>query len=148
LGKFWATMIDADVGDGVAAGFIARTTQWAVNPKMASSSAWGDSDSCGYTNRAPGRQDATFNAEGKYDTTEEIFDLFQPGDIAACALFLSNVAGLYWYFPRAMNEDFAMTVNIDSQEVIGWSSGWGADGKFYHPGQAGAAVVAVDAACA
>ena len=143
-GKFYATMVD---GAGAAAGFITRTTQWAVNPKLASSSTWGDSDSCGYTNRAPGRRDATFSAEGKYDTTDEIFDLFQPGDIATAALFLANTTGLHWYFPRAMNEDFNLTVNIDTEEVIGWTSSWGADGRFYYPGESGTTSVTKDADC-
>lgn len=124
--------------------FVARTTQWAVNPKLASSSSWGDSDSCGCTNRAPGRKDATFTAEGKYDTTDEVFDLFMPGDIVIAVLWMNNT-NLYWDFPRAMCEDFNMTVNIDTEEVIGWTSSWGADGCFYYPGQAGATARTPDA---
>ncbi|MCK9570113.1 hypothetical protein M0R72_14310 [Candidatus Pacearchaeota archaeon] len=123
---------------------VARTTQWSVNPKLASKSEWGDSDSGGYTNRAAGRKDATFNAEGKYDTTDEVFDLFQPEDIAIAVLWL-NASSLYWDFPRALCDDFNMTVNIDSQEVIGWTSGWGADGIFYYPGQSGSTSRAVPA---
>lgn len=118
---------------------VARTTQWAVNPKLASSSEWGDSDSGGYTNRAAGRRDATFSAEGKYDTTDEIFDLFQPEDIAIGVLWMNN-SSLYWDFPRALCSDFNLTVNIDTEEVIGWTSSWGADGIFYYPGQSGATV--------
>lgn len=116
---------------------VARTTQWAVNPKMATSSEWGDSDSSGYTNRAAGRRDATFTAEGKYDTTDEVFDLFVEGDILIAVLWMNNV-GLYWDFPRALNMDFNLSVNIDTEEVIGWTSSWGADGIYYRPGQAGA----------
>ena len=123
----------------VGTDLVARTTQWAVNPKLASSSAWGDSDGEGYTNRAPGRRDATFSAEGKYDTSDEIFDIFQPEDIAIAVLWM-DATNLYWDFPRAMCEDFNLTVNIDSEEVIGWTSNWGADGIFYYPGQSGATV--------
>ena len=121
----------------VAASLVARTTQWAVNPKLASSSEWGDSDSAGYTNRAAGRKDATFNGEGKYDTTDEVFDLFMPGDNAVAVLWM-NATSLYWDFPRALCSDFNLTINIDSEEVIGWTSGWGADGIWYYPGQSGA----------
>jgi len=128
----------------VGVALVARTTQWAVNPKLASSNEWGDSDSAGYTNRSAGRRDATFTAEGKYDTTDEVFDLFQPEDIAIAVLWLDNVS-LYWDFPRALCSDFSLTVNIDSEEVIGWSSSWGADGPFYHPGQAGATARAMPA---
>ena len=116
---------------------VARTTQWAVNPNLANTSEWGDSDSAGYTNRAAGRRDATFTAEGKYDTSDEVFDLFQPEDVAIAVLWM-NATTLYWDFPRALCSDFNITVNIDSEEVIGFTSSWGADGIFYYPGQSGA----------
>ena len=120
---------------------IARTKQWAVSPKLASSSEWGDSDSKGYTNRAPGRKDATFTGEGVYQTNNEVYDFFQPGDILNATLWMNNV-NLYWQFPRAMNTEFSLTVNIDTSEVIGWTSSWGADGIYYRPGQADAPAVA------
>ena len=121
----------------VGTSLIARTTKWDVNPTLAGGSEWGDSDSAGFTNRAAGRKDCTFNAEGKYETTDEVFDIFQPEDIAIAVLWLNNTA-LYWDFPRALCNDFSLTVDIDTEEVIGWSSGWGADGIFYYPGEAGA----------
>jgi hypothetical protein len=114
---------------------IRRVTQWAVNPTLATSSEWGDSDSCGYTNRAAGRFDATFTAEGKYDTAYDVWDYFMPGDIVAAQLHLDHTTTLLsWYFPRALCSDFNMTVDVDTEEVIGWTSSWGADGIFYKPG--------------
>jgi len=121
----------------VGTSLVARTTQWQVTKTLASKSEWGDSDSAGFTNRAPGRKDATFTAEGKYDTSDEVFDLFQPEDIAIAVLWMDN-ASLYWDFPRAMCDNFQLTVNVDTQDVIGWTSSWGADGVFYYPGEAGA----------
>jgi len=122
----------------VAATLVARATQWDVSRTLATSSEWGDSDSAGFTNRAAGRKDGTFNAEGKYDSTSEIFDLFQPEDVLISTLWLDNVS-LYWDFPRALNNEFSLAVNIDTEEVIGWTSAWGADGVFHYPGEAGAA---------
>ena len=116
---------------------VSRVTKWDVSPTLASKSEWGDSDSGGYTNRAAGRKDATYNAEGKFHSTSEIYDLFQPEDIAECVLWMNNTA-LYWDFPRALCMDFGLTVDIESEEVIGWTSGWGADGIYYYPGQVGA----------
>lgn len=116
---------------------VARTKQWVVSPKLASSSEWGDSDSAGYTNRAAGRKDATFTAEGVYDTAVEVYDLFQPGDIVHTVLWM-DATSLYWDFPRALNSEFQLTVNIDTEEVEAWTSSWGADGIFYYPGAAGA----------
>ena len=58
---------------------IARITQWTFNP-TAAESAWGDSDSGGYTNRVSGRKDGTGNLTGKFDTTNKVYDLFMPGD--------------------------------------------------------------------
>ena len=118
---------------------VARTTSWSVNPTQATTSEWGDSDGAGFTNRAPGRKDATFDSEGKYDTDSEIFDIFQPEDIAIATLWLDNLT-LYWDFPRALCTDFNLSVDIDSEEVLGWTSSWGADGVFHFPGEAGAAV--------
>jgi hypothetical protein len=116
---------------------VARTTQWAVNPTLATSNEWGDSDGAGFTNRSAGRKDATFTAEGKYDTASEQFDLFQPEDILIAVLWMDNLT-LYWDFPRAMCSDFNLSVNIDSEEVEGWTSSWGSDGAYYYPGEAGA----------
>jgi len=116
---------------------VARITTWAVNPTLASKSEWGDSDSAGFTNRAEGRKDATFTSEGKYDTSNEVFDLFQPGDILIGTLWLNST--LFWDFPRALNDDFNLTVDVDTEEIIGWTSAWGADGIYHHPGEAGAA---------
>lgn len=124
------------VADGA---LIARSTKWDVNPKLATKSEWGDSDSAGYTNRSAGRKDATFTAEGKYDTDDEVFDVFQPEDIVTAVLWM-DASSLYWAFPRALCDDFSLMTDQDSQEVIGWSSSWGADGIFYYPGQAGAPV--------
>lgn len=116
---------------------VARMTQWGVNPTLATSSEWGDSDSEGYTCRAPGRKDGTFTAEGKFDTTDEVYDLFQPGDNAEAVLWM-DASALYWAFPRALCSDFNLTVNVDTEEVEAWTSSWGADGIFYYPGAAGA----------
>lgn len=112
---------------------VARTKKWAVNSKMASKSEWGDSDSDGFTNRAPGRRDATFTAEGVFQTTDEIYDIFEEGDIAKAVLWMNLT--LYWAFPRALCDDFQLEVDIDTEQVIGWNSSWGADGRYWKPGE-------------
>lgn len=121
----------------VQTSLVARTTNWAVNPTLATQSEWGDSDGAGFTNRAAGRRDATFTAEGKYDTSDEVFDLFVEGDILIATLWMDNVS-LYWDFPRALCQDFTLVVDIDTEEVIGWTTAFGADGQYFRPGQVGA----------
>ena len=116
---------------------VARITKWAVSPKLASTSEWGDSDSQGYTNRAAGRKDATFSCEGKFDTDHPVWNLFQPGDCGEVILWMTPT--LYWLFPCALNSSFNLEVDVDGETVIGWTSEWGANGKFYRPGQSGAA---------
>lgn len=116
---------------------VARTKKWTVNATLATKSEWGDSDTAGYTARAAGRKDATFTADGVYDTTDEVFDIFAPGDNLAATLWMDNTS-LFWHFPCSLCTDFSVTVDMDTQEVIGWTSSWGADGIFYRPGQAGA----------
>ncbi len=128
-GKFFASQ--RVVGALVA---IARTTQWAVNPTLATSTEWGDSDSAGFTNRAAGRKDCTFTAEGKYDNTSEVWDTFQPEDIVAAQLYtVTDATNPFWDFPRALCTDFNLTVNIDTEEVLAWTASFGADGIFSNP---------------
>lgn len=112
---------------------IARLTMWDVNSTLANTNEWGDSDSGGYTNRSRGRKDATFNSEGQYDTTDEVWDLFEEGDTVASILELNTT--LFWNFPRSLCMDFSLSVDVDSEAVIGWQSSWGADGQYYKPGQ-------------
>jgi hypothetical protein len=114
-----------------------------VNPTLATTSEWGDSDCAGYTARAAGRYDCTFTCEGKYDSSDEIWDRYQPGiigddvtvTVVFVALHIDETQGSHWYFPRAICLDFNLTVDVDTEEVIGWTSSWGADGIFYFPGQ-------------
>ena len=122
----------------VGATTVARITSWDVNPTLATSSEWGDSDSAGYTNRLRGRLDATFNAAGKYDTASEPWSLIYVGVVADVTLWINGTK--YFNFPRALCNDFNMTIDIDSAEVVGYESSWGADGMYYRPGQAGAPV--------
>ena len=131
-----ATALTGRTGRFMAAGqLVARTTGWEVNPTLASKSEWGDSDGAGWTNRASGRRDATFTSEGKYDTADEQFDIFQQGDIAIVTLFLDALT--YYDFPRALIDDFTIVVDIDTEEVIGFTVAGGADGPMTFPGEAG-----------
>jgi hypothetical protein len=116
---------------------VARSKNHVVNPKLASKSEWGDSDSAGYTVRQPGRKDCTFTVDGTFDSTTEQYDAFQPGDKVQATLWMTQA--LYWDFPCAMNDDFSLTINRDTEEVMGWSGAFGTDGIYYYPGQSGAA---------
>jgi hypothetical protein len=126
----------------VEATLVARTTKWGVKDTLASKSEWGDSDSAGYTNRAAGRKDSTFDAEGKFDRLAQVLNLFTTGDTAEATLWMDGeqqnpANNLYYHYPRALCMDFNLTVDMDSEEVIGWTSSWGADGKFWKPGEDG-----------
>ena len=114
---------------------VARLTQWSVNP-TSSESAWGDSDGAGYTNRAKARLDCTGSIQGKFDTGSTVYATFMPGDIVKLVLW--EDATNYWAFPCVLITSFNFTVDQDTQEVIGWSADFGADGIFYRPGQSGA----------
>ena len=116
---------------------VSRVTMWSVNPTLDTSSDWGDSDGEGYTLRSAGRRGATADVEGKYATDNEVWDLFQPGDFAILVLWVDSTS-LYWDFPSALCNDFNLSVDIDSEEVIGWTSTWANCGIYYYPGQSGA----------
>jgi len=114
---------------------IARLTLWEVNPTT-EETAWGDSDSAGYTNRVPGRLDCTGNMTGKFDFGDPVYDLFMPGDVVELVLW--ERSGKYWDFPCALIRNFRVSYNMDSKEAVEWNADFAADGIFYRPGQAGA----------
>ncbi len=116
---------------------LARSTKWSANQTLATKAEWGDSDGGGYTNRAAGRRDCTFDFEGKYDENDEQWEVFDIGDIASATLWLDNTS-LYFHFPRALCFDFNLVVDMDTEDVIGFTSSWGSDGIFYRPGATGA----------
>jgi len=132
-GKLWAAATGTVLN---ATHNILRTTQWSVSQKPASVSEWGDSSSLGYTNRAPGRRDVTFTAEGKFDKDQQQWDIFQGGDYCAANLYVNSNEDVTWAytFARALCMEFSLAVNIDTEEVVGWTSSWGNDGVFTLPG--------------
>jgi hypothetical protein len=113
---------------------VARVSEWEVSPSLAHKAEWGDSDSAGFTNRMGGRKDCKFSAQGKHDTAAPQYSLFAPGDIVAANLFMDIQSNLGWTFPRALCEDFKLVLNMDTEDVVGWTSAWGADGEYLPPG--------------
>jgi len=112
---------------------IARITQWSVTDSLDTSTDWGDSDGGGYTNRAAGRRGASCDCEGKYDSVSatDATDLFGPGDVAA--VICASNGGPGYTFTRALCTSFGITVNIDTEEVIGWTANFGSDGTYTAP---------------
>lgn len=114
---------------------VARITQWSLEP-TAGDSEWGDSDGEGYTLVKSGRKGATGSCEGKIDTSTPQYAVFDIGDEVELVLWLD--ASRYYVIPCAVITSFSLTVNVDSQEVVGWTSNFKTSGKFYYPGQSGA----------
>ena len=116
---------------------IARITGFQINESIGET-AWGDSDSVGFTNRKGGRRDATISFEGKFDTDTKIWNLMRPGDEVKLVLWESTDDSDYWVFPCVLIQSYNTNVNVDTREVIGWQATAGADGQYYYPGEAGA----------
>lgn len=114
---------------------VARITQWELT-RTVEESAWGDSDSQGFTNRVKGREDATGSMVGKFDNDDPVYDLFDVGDTVELVLFETLTS--YWAFPCALISSFNIAYNQDTKEAVEWNADWGADGIFYRPGAAGA----------
>lgn len=118
---------------------IARLTQWTVTEALATTSEWGDSDGNGFTQRAPGRRSATIAAEGKFDVTSRQPILIRPGNIytVRCWMHKSGAvaAQIAYHFPRVITTSFELVVNVDTEEVIGWTAEFQSDGIFYYPGE-------------
>lgn len=126
---------------------IVRIRNWALNVTFASTSEWGDSSCGGYTARREGRRDATFTCEGVFSTSTPSYSLFTPAGEASGAQTLHSMSAtlwmdnndtgstdLYYDFPRVLCTDFNITIDIDTEEVVGWTATFGADGIFYVPG--------------
>ena len=124
----------------VASTLITRLTMWRLNV-VSGTSAWGDSESEGFTNRIATRIDGTGSIGGKFDTNRKPYNVFNPGNVVTLALWLGGAAGAsngYYAFPSAVITSFDLEVNQDTQEVVGWTANFEADGRFYYPGQSGA----------
>lgn len=115
---------------------VARITKWSLNPK-AGVSEWGDSDGAGFTLALAGRRGATGTMEGKFDTEDEVYDLFREGDDVEVVLWQSTIAADYWALPCAIISDFSLEYDVDGQGVVGWSANFTVSGRFYHPGESG-----------
>ena len=108
---------------------LLRIKNWSVTVTRAGGSEWGDSDSEGYTNRSVGRKDCTFTCEGVFDTTSPQTNIIDPNDVVAVSLG-SGSGGPSYSFERAICTDFSLTVDADTEEVIGWNASFGTDGEF------------------
>lgn len=125
---------------------LARVTQFTINPSS-SETAWGDSDSEGFTNRKRARRDCTGSIQCRLDSeqTDKVTDegasqMLKDGDIVELVLWEDNSNDEnYWKLPRALMQNVQETVDMDSKEVISVSADFGADGKFYYPGDSNAA---------
>jgi len=131
---------------------MARLTQWSVNHTM-SETAWGDSDSEGFTSRKEAREDCTGSLTGKFDTTQKIHSFGVastdiggiPGIVTKLVLWEAMDVASYWVFPCVLLQNFQMTVDMDTKEVIEWTIDYGADGRFYRPGATNIPVESVPA---
>lgn len=131
-----STTLTGSLGKAVIAGYLVyRLTNWSLTTSC-SETAWGDSDSAGYTERAAGRKDGTGSITGKYSTERTMYSLFVAGDIAKLVLWQN--ATLYWALPRVLFSNFTIGFNPDTREVVEWSADYGADGRYYYPGESGA----------
>ena len=114
---------------------VLRVKTWQISNSVGES-AWGDSDSAGFTNRKAARRDATGSFTGVFDTGRKPYNVFNPGD--AVKLVLWESASDYYAFPCALIQSYDVTYDNDTKEVVEYSVGFGADGIFYYPGETNA----------
>jgi hypothetical protein len=126
--------------------YIPRLKQWNI-AQSSSESAWGDSDSVGFTNRKKARRDCTGsltgvqqNGTGIGNDIMAIVVNSQPvnpqdlaGRIVSIQLWETGVASDNWWFPSALIQNFNITYDMDTKEVVEWTIDFGADGVFYRP---------------
>jgi len=131
---------------------VARITNWSLEQKPGSITSWADSDTAGFLTNAPGARSASFTTEGKFtwDTVMQggkQWDLFRGGDYARVKLYVRETdltpaepdPNTYPYecfydFNPALCTNFSLTVNVDTEEVVGWTASWVNCGPFTVPG--------------
>ena len=114
---------------------VARVTSWSFDPAVGDTE-WGDSDGEGFTMVKPGRKSGSGTIEGKFDTAKPQYAVFEIGDEVQIVLWMD--ASRYFAIPCAVIGGFTLSINVDSQEVVGWTAPFKASGKYYYPGQSGA----------
>jgi len=124
---------------------IARITSWTINQKPISVTKWADSDTGGFVWNAPGPREATITTVGKFQIgILSQWNMFRGGDYAALRLFVDNRdpfedgisveealrrADRYEINP-ALCTEYNLTMNIDTEEVVGWTAEWVSCGEF------------------
>jgi len=121
----------------VDAKLVLRVILWSFNP-TSSDTAWGDSDSAGFTNHKAARKDATGTITGKFDTGKKPYTVLKAGDNINIVLW--EDATDYWAIPCGLITGYSETVDPNTKEVIEWSADFAADGQYFFPGEAGAPV--------
>jgi hypothetical protein len=121
---------------------LARITNWTLTTTC-STSAWGDSDSRGFTNRTPARKDATGSMTGKADVDLPLHGIMMPHDVKGIVLWQDGDDGtglgedsVYWELPRAVITNYTLSFDQDSKEVVEWSADFECDGVYFYPGDA------------
>ena len=121
---------------------LARITNWTITASTGETT-FADSDSSGYTQRAPTRREATGSVDFKYDNSFEMWERVREGECCALTLFVDLTH--YWYIPVALIQNLTINVNIEDLEVIDGSFDFASSGIYYAPGEAGAPAVALPA---
>lgn len=126
--------------------YVVRLKQWSVSV-TASESAWGDSDALGFTNRKLARKDCTGSLTGVQQhsnaNTQDIYQIISgstnsrtplAGRVTSLELWEDNFyAGDSWYFPSVLIQNFNITYDMDTMEVVEWTMDFAADGLFFRP---------------
>lgn len=122
---------------------LARITNWTITASTGETT-FADSDSGGYTERAPTRREATGSVDFKYDDSFEQWERIREGECCVLCLFVD--ATHYWHLPVALIQNLTINVNIEDQEVIDGSFDYASSGIYYAPGEAGAPACTLPAA--
>ena len=126
--------------------YVPRVKQWSITCSS-SESTWGDSDSVGFTNRKAARRDCTGSLTGVQEdndgATKNIMRILAGSDAALSnPTRISNLTlweenGVTpkrrWWFPSAMVQNFNITYDMDTKEVVEWTLDFASDGVFFRP---------------
>lgn len=121
--------VETTSGSGGGDGAQTEITGWTFNT-TSNNPSWASSTNPGYKKRVAGVKDGSGTVNGKYDSSNAIFDTFEPGVTVTLTLKLNN--SNYYEVP-AIVDDFNLEVDMDNGDVVGWSMNFSTNGEWTEP---------------
>jgi hypothetical protein len=128
IGSYYAADVICGKEGSVVIGAteLPEITMWSFNPTITTQS-YASNKTNGFKRKVCGSKDATGSLEGKWDRTDPITDHFTEGSTVTLLLHLDTTRKIT---VPALITGMTIEVNIDDNEIEGWTADFEADGEW------------------